>query len=274
MKIKFLNIGTLLLIVPFLLGTISCSNNDEPSGNGGVTSQIGKDVFTGKRLSKIIKNDGTGNDWYFDFVYENGLLVSCTEYYGGYVNDGYKYVLSYEGNEVTISRYSDITTFTLDENGFAISCTGKHNYTFEYNDDMQLVSYGNRRIDYNADGNATKCYSADYEIAKGWDHSFYYTDSINANGLLFYGGDLLTVYDQVYDDVDYFNDYDLLIVAYYAGILGKPMQKNVLLAINNESLNGSLTRYELTVEYYENGDVLSVDGSNGGESGTFEYIEL
>jgi len=204
---------------------VSCSDD----GDEASSSPIGSQVFTRKRLSKIICSEK--DRWFYEFIYENGRLTRFTEYYDGYVNDGYDYIIKYNKNKVTIAltgMYKNETVFTLNAKNFAVSCSGSHNYDFKYNEADQLIAYGNCRFEYE-NGNMVKSYFYDTSVFEYEETPVFYVydNKENINGIT--PGDWLTVYDGIRDkgasggENDWhYNDYDVLLVAYYAGILGKP----------------------------------------------------
>lgn len=249
-------VATILFAV-LCVNLSSCSSEDETSNN---LPQIGQQTFTGKRLSQVLKDVDRG--WYYEYIYENGLLRRCTEYYGGSINDGYNYELTYNDKTVTISHYSDVTTFYLDDNNFAISCSGKHNYTFEYNENGQLIAYGNWRLDYDGAGNVVKSYPYDSSLSNKRETTIEYSDNVNINGLLLLS--ILTVYDRDYG-VNGFDDYDVLEVAYYAGILGMPVMNNV-----PSSYTEYNTKNNLRAEYDNQGNITYF--SHGSQ--TYIYTDL
>lgn len=252
------NLYKLAILGIFVSFSFSACNGDDEENN----APIGANVFTGKRLSKIIKDEKRG--WFFQFVYdENKRLIKFTEYYKGYINDGYQYLLAYEGKKVTISAYrgTQKTTFLLNNTNYAISCNGSHNLTFEYNAEGHLIGYGNWKLECK-NGNVIRASMKDSSYNGSSPISYTYDEHLNINGIIPFENYWLTLYDGIKDEGaqsysqtrwDY-DDYDLLFVAYYAGILGKPT-KNVAKSASPKS------SYEIQPSYDEEGNVTKYEGS-------------
>lgn len=244
---KFRNLAVIgLTSVVMCIGLTSCSDNDE-GNNGAISLPV---VFEGKRLVKceykpIYSNNIEGET----YQYDKDKLVSHTEFEVD--NDDIfeeKYTIDYAKNQVKVSwkdgSDSDICTYTLNENGYAVSATLETRededvwntyYTFEYDPDGYLIKITEKDDDYTETVNI-KWQNGD-AVSYGYDdynYEYTYSSDLNKGGILPSDNGWLDLEADLY-------------IAYYAGILGKPTKH--LISKKEEKQNNNDYTYSEEYKY-------------------------
>lgn len=185
------------------------------------------EVFTGKRLVKVEMQSYPTLTEGEEFTYSNGKLTGYADY-EKYNNEteARTYEITYTGNTVTVTCLSktdgekEENVYTLNAEGYAVSMV--HTTIEEYGGQLHKDTYHNT-FEY-SDGYLVKAISNDGEVTeiryKDGDvvsysqlgHTYLCTASTNLNK-----GGILPFYGWLGDAGS-----GELVVAHYAGILGKP----------------------------------------------------
>lgn len=212
MKMFNLKFACLFILISF----ISC--NDDSSSEKS---------YTGKKLFRIYEyvtddnwNDWGGNELEYD---KQGRLVKVWRYYEGIKGeDGKVVVFDYSGNTVIMRYRGSESIFTIDQNGYAVSCvSGNDDYKFTYSDEGYLTE-----IEYDT-SSGTMYYKYFWENGNMIKYNFLKADGLSESTEFQYDDrdntySLMPKYMKFGWKQSWFEPYnDLLEWAYYAGLLGK-----------------------------------------------------